>query len=320
MNKTEPTIAGERTQGHPESICSDCGGANVVWFTANTLWNDIVRKPMKPDPMLCPNCFIRRAEESGIQAVWEIQRIGAVPTKNQPPDQQSPPVDNRHVAEGCEQFGDGKTHSEPVMAEEWNNDAVTCAAWILQFDKNNTDEPASHRKTVARRVLEIYNQARSKEQTSSESENQTRVKWHTRMSSEGESGNALSVFSDIYKGDELVVSRIPFQQAEKWVERCNQEAQEADGQYKGKTAKEWFKLHEMMRKDFARVLSEKESEKQRAVADNYYELFEEIRTILSPLLPTDATEKEIIDKIKELVAFQVSGENEPTPPPYHETL
>ena len=28
--------------------------------------------------------------------------------------------------------------------------------------------------------------------------------------------------------------------------------------YKGKTAKEWFKLHEVMRKDFKRVLAQKQ--------------------------------------------------------------
>jgi hypothetical protein len=29
--------------------------------------------------------------------------------------------------------------------------------------------------------------------------------------------------------------------------------------YKGKTAKEWYKLHEVMRKDFSRILAEKEA-------------------------------------------------------------
>jgi len=38
--------------------------------------------------------------------------------------------------------------------------------------------------------------------------------------------------------------------------------------YKGKTAKEWFKLHEVMRKDFKRVLAEKQ--KIKAAAELFF--------------------------------------------------
>lgn len=55
---------------HPEAFCDDCKGPNVVWFAPNNLWNKVVRKVDKPDPMLCPRCFILRAEAMGIRESW----------------------------------------------------------------------------------------------------------------------------------------------------------------------------------------------------------------------------------------------------------
>lgn len=58
---------------HPEDICEDCNGRNVVWFAPSELWNKVVRKPDIADPMLCPRCFILRAENIGIQYTWEVK-------------------------------------------------------------------------------------------------------------------------------------------------------------------------------------------------------------------------------------------------------
>ena len=58
--------------GHPEAVCEDCGGHNVSWYSPNALWNKIVRRADKGDPMLCPRCFILRAEAMGISEVWEV--------------------------------------------------------------------------------------------------------------------------------------------------------------------------------------------------------------------------------------------------------
>lgn len=62
---------------HPEAICDDCGGANVVWFAPSEWWNRVVRRPPDighpgGDPMLCPRCFILRAEVMGICLVWQV--------------------------------------------------------------------------------------------------------------------------------------------------------------------------------------------------------------------------------------------------------
>lgn len=58
---------------HPEAVCDDCGADNVVWFAPSPLWNKIVRQPDRGDPMLCPRCFIIRAEAAGINEVWMVQ-------------------------------------------------------------------------------------------------------------------------------------------------------------------------------------------------------------------------------------------------------
>ncbi len=58
---------------HPEDICGDCGGPNVTWFAPNDLWNRVARKPDGSDPMLCPTCFIVRAEAAGISgSAWMV--------------------------------------------------------------------------------------------------------------------------------------------------------------------------------------------------------------------------------------------------------
>jgi hypothetical protein len=58
---------------HPEGPCFDCGGENVTWFAPNEIWNAVVRSGDKPDVMLCPLCFIRRAERAGYNKdAWRI--------------------------------------------------------------------------------------------------------------------------------------------------------------------------------------------------------------------------------------------------------
>lgn len=58
---------------HPEDTCEDCGRDNVTWFAPSKLWNDVARREDGSDPMLCPICFIKRAEAAGqkIQA-WQL--------------------------------------------------------------------------------------------------------------------------------------------------------------------------------------------------------------------------------------------------------
>jgi hypothetical protein len=57
---------------HPESVCQDCGGANVVWFAPNDIWNRVVGSP---NGILCPRCFIVRANRAGIDARWSVAPV-----------------------------------------------------------------------------------------------------------------------------------------------------------------------------------------------------------------------------------------------------
>lgn len=59
--------------GHPEAFCADCHLPNVVWFAPSALWNKIVRQDGQSDPILCPRCFILRAEAAGVNPTsWVI--------------------------------------------------------------------------------------------------------------------------------------------------------------------------------------------------------------------------------------------------------
>lgn len=58
---------------HPEAICEQCGGPNVTWCAPNDLWNRVARRQDGSDPMLCPRCFIIRAEAAGInKSAWVV--------------------------------------------------------------------------------------------------------------------------------------------------------------------------------------------------------------------------------------------------------
>lgn len=57
---------------HPEATCEVCGGPNVVWFAANELWNKVMGGP---DGVVCPVCFVHRAESLGLNgAAWELRQ------------------------------------------------------------------------------------------------------------------------------------------------------------------------------------------------------------------------------------------------------
>ncbi len=56
--------------GAPAEICQNCHQAYGVWFAANEVWNKVI-----PDRvgMLCPNCFINRAERQGFECTgWQL--------------------------------------------------------------------------------------------------------------------------------------------------------------------------------------------------------------------------------------------------------
>jgi hypothetical protein len=60
---------------HPEATCDDCGGHNVVWFAPAPVWNQVVREPLaepSTDPMLCPSCFMLRADKVLGVKTWMV--------------------------------------------------------------------------------------------------------------------------------------------------------------------------------------------------------------------------------------------------------
>lgn len=63
---------------HPEDLCAECGGPNVVWFAPNDLWNAVMRDGDRGNPdlvgIVCPVCFIRRAERAGHRPpAWRVE-------------------------------------------------------------------------------------------------------------------------------------------------------------------------------------------------------------------------------------------------------
>lgn len=51
--------------------CQDCGTKNPVWFAPNELWNKVMENKQM---IVCPNCFINRAEAKGIKPTgWLLQ-------------------------------------------------------------------------------------------------------------------------------------------------------------------------------------------------------------------------------------------------------
>ena len=58
----------------PEDICEECGRENPVWFAPSEIWNKAVREQCEDaDLMLCPMCFIKRAEAVGFNTrAWRV--------------------------------------------------------------------------------------------------------------------------------------------------------------------------------------------------------------------------------------------------------
>lgn len=57
--------------------CQDCEIENPVWFAASPLWNAVMGGPEAngdPGGIVCPNCFIVRAEAAGQKpTAWELR-------------------------------------------------------------------------------------------------------------------------------------------------------------------------------------------------------------------------------------------------------
>jgi hypothetical protein len=65
---------------HPEAVCDDCGGANVIWSAPSDVWNKVCRPngEIVADPMLCPTCFAVRAKRAGLDVSWTLSPNAAI--------------------------------------------------------------------------------------------------------------------------------------------------------------------------------------------------------------------------------------------------
>ncbi len=58
---------------HPEDYCHECGRPNITWFAQNDLWNRVMSER---GCIVCPICFVKKAEEQGIaprtEGSWEL--------------------------------------------------------------------------------------------------------------------------------------------------------------------------------------------------------------------------------------------------------
>jgi hypothetical protein len=64
-----PAPASSASQAHPELTCQKCGGRNITWFAPNELWKRVVPS----DGILCPLCFAELAEAQGlVAAAWML--------------------------------------------------------------------------------------------------------------------------------------------------------------------------------------------------------------------------------------------------------
>lgn len=54
---------------HGDGPCQDCGGANIIWFADNVLWNRVMGGPDAhddPGGIVCVTCFVRRVDDAGL--------------------------------------------------------------------------------------------------------------------------------------------------------------------------------------------------------------------------------------------------------------
>lgn len=57
---------------HPEDTCESCGGPNICWFVASAIWNKVMGSP---EGIVCPVCFVKRAEALGMnRGAWELRQ------------------------------------------------------------------------------------------------------------------------------------------------------------------------------------------------------------------------------------------------------
>lgn len=144
-----PAPAAEQGARSSEDVCDDCNGPNSPpWFAPSDLWNRVVGNE---GGMLCPRCFIRRAQSAGVDGVWRV-----APDATQPEARGVEGMDSKEKGilirkinytlwmqgngDGCEPTPDwqegynvGLSTPNPVRAEQPEIQG-TAAAWLWLKD------------------------------------------------------------------------------------------------------------------------------------------------------------------------------------------
>lgn len=52
--------------------CDLCGKKYFVWFTDNVFWNEVMENDEGKGMLLCPDCFVKRAEDKFKVTGWRL--------------------------------------------------------------------------------------------------------------------------------------------------------------------------------------------------------------------------------------------------------
>lgn len=118
--------------GHPEAVCQDCSGPNVMWWAANDVWNKVIRPngEITADPMICPRCFIIRAKRLGLYGPWCVTHGSTESSPNE-----------RNAA----------ALPAPFSQKEWH-DISLCIGWTVAMSEGK-DEPSVNRRATSIRAM-----------------------------------------------------------------------------------------------------------------------------------------------------------------------
>lgn len=71
---TNPQIGSQTEAAHPEDVCQNCGGPNIVWSTASDRFNLAASSfGLDRSAILCPACFVAgHKAATGLSCSWDI--------------------------------------------------------------------------------------------------------------------------------------------------------------------------------------------------------------------------------------------------------
>lgn len=76
MIRTRPRAELHRLPEHlrGDGPCTDCGTTdNIIWFTEDVLWNEVIRQGDYVEPILCIRCFVKRVDGAGLAPTgWRL--------------------------------------------------------------------------------------------------------------------------------------------------------------------------------------------------------------------------------------------------------